>query len=260
MKTLINRDFLNVIRNPMLIKLRFFQSVFIALLVGGAYYRFTGNYTDSLNWWALTGYFFFLAIGMVMLALTPVTLVFPTERDVFLKEEGAKMYSTFSYFLSRNVIEIPYSIVFPLIQTLIAYWFVGLSNTASQFFYYYLITYLLTINGVSLGLMMGSVITDAKSVASVTPAIMIPFFLFSGYFKNRDNLPKWIGWIEYISPLKYGFSGFVQNEVQFASASNVEQLNFDTSLWLNVGLLIVLAISLRLVSLFFLGKLRTRME
>lgn len=184
MKTLIKRDFLNVIRNPMLIKLRIIQTIFISLFTAGVYYRFTGEYIDNTNWKAVTGFYFFISIGLLMSSLTPVELVFPTERNVFLKEEGAKMYSTFSYFLSRNVIEIPYSILFPLLQALIMYWFVGLANTATQFFIFYLVSYLLTINGVSMGLMLGSMITDAKSVSAVTPAVLLPFFLFSGFFKN----------------------------------------------------------------------------
>lgn len=211
MKALLGRDFVNVIRNPMLIKMRFVQTIFISLYAGWLYYQFNGNYVDTLNWRALTGFFFFLSINLTMLALAPVQLVFPSERSVFLKEEGAKLYNTFNYFLSRNIIEIPYTFIFPLIQCLIMYWFVGLSSTASQFFVTYLIAWLLTINGVSLGLMLGSIVTDAKSVSVVTPAIMLPFFLFSGFFKNSANLPVWIGWIEYLSPVKYGFSAFVQN-------------------------------------------------
>jgi ABC-type multidrug transport system permease subunit len=140
------------------------------------------------------------------------------------------------------------------------YWFVGLSSTASQFFIFYLIAYLLTINGVSLGLMLGSMVTDAKSVSAVTPAIMLPFFLFSGFFKNSANLPRWIGWIEYISPVKYGFSAFVQNEVSMASSSRVGELSFDTSMWFSIGILAVLAICFRFASLFFLWKLRSRLE
>lgn len=139
------------------------------------------------------------------------------------------------------------------------YWFVGLSSTATQFFIFYLVAYLLTVNGVSLGLMLGSMVTDAKSVSVVTPIILLPFFLFSGYFKNSGNLSSWIGWIEYISPIKYGFSAFLHNEVQFASSSKIGELNLDTSMWLSIGLLIVLAISFRVGSLFFLWKLRARL-
>lgn len=88
----------------MLIKLRFFQTVFIGIYAGGLYYQFTGEYKSDTNWRALTGFFFFLTINLLMLALAPVELVFPVERNVFVKEEGAKLYGTFSYFLSRNIV------------------------------------------------------------------------------------------------------------------------------------------------------------
>jgi ATP-binding cassette, subfamily G (WHITE), eye pigment precursor transporter len=157
----------------------------------------------------MVGFFFFLCINLMMLALVPVEIVFPQERSVFLKEESAKLYTTSAYFMSRNVIEVPYSIIFPLLQTLIMYWFVGLSSTAAQFFTFYLICYLISFSGMSLGLMLGSMVSDAKSVSSITPMLMLPFILFSGLFKNSGNLPAWIGWIQYISPIKYTFSAFL---------------------------------------------------
>ncbi len=148
---------------------------------------------------------------MCFSALTPVQLVFPMDRTVFLKEESAKLYSTFAYFISRNIIEIPYSFIFPFLQALILYWFVGLTSTVNQFFIFYLIAYLLTLNGVSLGLMLGSMITDAKSVSAITPIVVIPFVLFSGFFKNSGNIPDWIGWIQYVSPMKYSYIAWINN-------------------------------------------------
>ena len=244
----------------MLLKSRIFATIFLAIFTSGVYYRFTGEYTSRLNWRALTGFLFFLSISTMMNALNPVELVFPSERGVFLKEEGAKLYSTFSYFLSRNIVELPTSIIFPLLMTLIMYWFVGLSSTVEQFFIFYLVAYLLTLNGISLGLMLGAMILDQKSVAVVTPIVLLPFFLFSGFFKNTGNIPVWIGWIQYISPIKYGFASWVQNEVQFASQSNVNELNLDTSLWLSIGLLALLGVSFRMLSLFFLWLLRSRLQ
>jgi ABC-type multidrug transport system permease subunit len=214
---LVKRDVLNTVRNPMLFKSCLFANIFLAIFTSGVYYQFTGEHTSRLNWRALTGCLFFLSFSTMLTALNPVQLVFPSERGVFLKEEGAKLYSTFSYFLSRTIVEFPTSIIFPLIVSLIMYWFVGLSSTVEQFFIFYLISYLLTLNGASLGLMLGALILDKKSAAVVTPVVLLPFFLFSGFFKNTGNLPVWIGWIQYISPIKYGLAGYIQNEVQFAS-------------------------------------------
>jgi ATP-binding cassette subfamily G (WHITE) protein 1 len=96
-----------------------------------------------------------------------------------------------------------------LISSLILYWFTGLSNTAAQFFTFYLISYLIGFAGSSMGLMLGSISKDAKSVSTITPAILLPFFLFSGLFKNQGNIPMWFGWIQYISPIKYAFAAYV---------------------------------------------------
>jgi hypothetical protein len=52
---------------------------------------------------------------------------------------------------------------------------------------------------------------DTKSVSAVVPIILIPLVLFSGLFKNTGNIPVWLGWIQYISPLKYGYLAMVTN-------------------------------------------------
>lgn len=117
-------------RNPMLFKSRVFQSIFLAIYTGGLYFNAgRKDYTDQINWAAIVGYFFFLAISSMMSSLSPVTLVFPAERQVFLKEESARMYSVVPYFMSRNIIEIPYMVLLPLLFNVIIYWMVGQSST-----------------------------------------------------------------------------------------------------------------------------------
>lgn len=72
---------------------------------------------------------------------------------------------------------------------------IGLALTAGQFFLHFLIYLLISFCGSSLGLLLGSVILDAKSVSAVTPVVILPFTLFSGFFKNRADLPDWLGWV-----------------------------------------------------------------
>ena len=121
------------------------------------------------------------------------------------------MYSTLTYFLSRSIIELPSSIIFLLIQCLIQYWLIGLVPSMGQFLRYYLIAYLMTLNGISLGFLIGSLVHDQKAVNLLTPIMVLPFFLFAGFYKNGKNLPVWVGWFQYLSPLKYCFSAWVQN-------------------------------------------------
>ena len=105
------------------------------------------------------------------------------------------MYTVFEYAMSHFIVEIPELILIPLINTIILYFMVDLAQTAGQFFIFLLTYILIAFAGSSVGLLIGSVIFDAKSVAAVQPLILLPFILFSGFFKNRDDIPVWIGWI-----------------------------------------------------------------
>jgi ATP-binding cassette subfamily G (WHITE) protein 2 len=145
----------------MILKSKIFQSIFLALYTGGLYFNSgNGDYTNNITWSTMSGYFFFLSIACVMGSLSPVALVFPSEREVFLKEENSRLYGVVAYFLSRNFIEIPYLIFLPLIFILIIYWMVGQASTAEQFFIFYLICFVTNFSGSSLGLFIGSILRD----------------------------------------------------------------------------------------------------
>ena len=70
---------------------------------------------------------FFLAISHLMSAMNPVLIQFPAERAVFLREENAKLYSTWTYFLGKSSIEMPFLVVVPLAMCLIYYWMMNLN-------------------------------------------------------------------------------------------------------------------------------------
>ena len=78
--------------------------------------------------------------------------------------------------------------------------------------------------GSSLGLFLGSVAKDAKLVVLLVPICVLPFVLFSGFFKNREDLPDWLGWLEYLSPIKYTYIMLIRNELH-----SEEQQKFGSS-------------------------------
>jgi ATP-binding cassette, subfamily G (WHITE), eye pigment precursor transporter len=106
------------------------QIIFIWLYIGGLYFdNFHGTYLTNNDWQSLVGFMFFISMDSLMQAMVPITLTFARERENFLKEENSKLYSTTAYFISRNVTELPYAIIFPIIQLGIGYWMVGLTVT-----------------------------------------------------------------------------------------------------------------------------------
>ena len=95
---------------------------------------------------------------------------------------------------------------------------VDLHSGAGYFFMFFFITLLCHIAGNAFGFFVGSFFDDARNAAGFIPMVVLPFMVFGGYFKNKSDIPGWVGWIEYISPLKYAFLEFATNEYHNTTA------------------------------------------
>jgi hypothetical protein len=81
--------------------------------------------TDASDIMSFAGSVFFWIVGILMSNMFNTILVFQAERPVFLRENANQMYSIAAYYLSKNMIELPSALMFPLIQLLLIYWSVG---------------------------------------------------------------------------------------------------------------------------------------
>lgn len=134
-----------------------------------------------------------------------------------------------------------------------------LSSTPEQFFLFFFTLFLCGLAGNSFGLLTGSFFSDAKVASGLLPLIVLPLMLFSGFYKNRKDLPEWIGWIEYISPIKYSFVGLASNEYEGTNAP-IGLLNFEMTIWAAVGILIGLSLFTRFASLFVLWLNKSKLQ
>ena len=121
------------------------------------------------------------------------------------------MYRVAPYYLSKILAELPMQLFTPMLYLIIVYWGVGLTITAGQFFYAYLIMVLLVLGSASFGYFISSIFDQEESAVAIAPVIMMPIMLFSGFFSNAGSYPNWIGWIQYISPIKYSLEALVWN-------------------------------------------------
>lgn len=66
------------------------------------------------------------------------SLVFPTERPLFVKETSQRIYGPGSYYIAKSISEIPYIVIAMTLQALIVYWALGLNDyNANKFFIFW---------------------------------------------------------------------------------------------------------------------------
>ena len=77
-------------------------------------------------------------------------------------------------------------------------------------------------------------VSKPELALNVSSLVQVPIILFGGFFVNSGTIPKWIRWLQYLSPIKYGMEAMVWNEFGQRKYSGdeinmVEFLNYQLS-------------------------------
>lgn len=94
---------------------------------------------------------------------------------------------------------------------------------------------------------------------------MLPLIILGGFMTNSGNVPSWVGWLQYISPVRYGFEAMLQNEFSFRPQvlpenNPVVYLHFTFGYAGAMFLMLAVAIVLRFFSVIILKMRVTRFQ
>ncbi|KAJ3104803.1 ATP-binding cassette sub- G member 1 [Phlyctochytrium planicorne] len=192
---LFNRESKYAFRDPLVLRSRFMQTLFLSLIVGLLYLKNTGLAQNAM------GVLFFIAVTNVMLSCQAHLTAFGKQKAVFSREHGAVL------------VELPLQIVFPFLQITIIYWMAGLEANVWKYLILWGIAMLSSIAGFAMGVCMACTFSSLPIALIASPMILLPLMLFSGLFVNTANIPVWIRWLKYISPIKYSFEGALRSQV-----------------------------------------------
>ena len=126
-------------RNPGHGRIKIGQTVFMGLLCLALFHD-QYDYSEARS---LIGGLFFITVNQTMMNMMGTLLTFQQERPVFLREQANKMYEVGPYYSAKIVAETPVISLTPMLFAIVVYFKIGLTITASHFFYFYLIILLL---------------------------------------------------------------------------------------------------------------------
>ena len=199
----MKRNFVHMARLPGTSYIKFIVVIATALMT---IIIFNNLGTDLKSIQNRNGALFFIALTIALNSVQHVTLIFPDERPVFLREVNNNMYAVTAYFFAKIGSEFPISVITPLLYGSIVYFAIGLSTVAiSKFFIFLGILVLLYLSAGSYALILSSLLADKQLAVTLTPLLVIPFMLFAGFFVAKDVIPKYLLEIHYLSFFKYGY-------------------------------------------------------
>jgi ABC-type multidrug transport system permease subunit len=65
----------------------------------------------------------------------------------------------------------------------------------------------------AIGNFVSSIFSSMETASIVAPLFAMPMVLFGGFFANGSNYPAYINWLQYVSPIRYGFEMMVRAQL-----------------------------------------------
>ncbi len=94
------------------------------------------------------------------------------------------MYRVISYFLGKLIAELPMNVITPTVFISISYFLIGYNSNGKNILIAYVILILGYNAATAFALMLSSCISNKSVAVSLTPVLIIPFFLLTGFFVN----------------------------------------------------------------------------
>ena len=188
-----------------------------------------------------------------------------------MKDYDQNMYSSFAFFLSRNIVELINEVCTVLLYINATYWIMRFDFDFIKYarfckIYIALVALFSQMTGTSMGLLLGSIFNSIEVANSLVGIIMFPFLYFSGFYRDIDELPPVIDLLPYISPNRYANFAAIKSEYEDMHPDCYDEDLKDTvstaycnpysgvsgEYWTNIGCLFLVAMTMRVMAYFCL--------
>ncbi|KAI8812615.1 P-loop containing nucleoside triphosphate hydrolase protein [Cladochytrium replicatum] len=199
MQVLLRRTVINK-RGELFTTLNLFEAVIVAIIVGLIWFRMPVEISYITE---RSGFIFFIMTFWPINAAFSGLLVFPDERAVVNKERSSGSYRVSAYFLAKTFAEMPLILTLPVVFLIIAYFMSGLNPNVVAFLGFVIAKLIAVLAGESLGLFIGTGISELKTGLVVTTIAVLTFMLVGGFF--AQHIPVYLAWLKYISVFYWAF-------------------------------------------------------
>eukprot|EP01068_Selenidium_serpulae_P017910 Selendium_serpulae@DN6418_c0_g1_i3.p1 len=260
------RGLLIAVRDPMQGIAGICVQLFLGVLVGMIFWRlpqgqadYDGTVNDARN---MSGAIFNMVIQMAFGAFDSL-LAFPRERALFNRETANGLYGTSSYYLAKFLSALPLQLVRGLCFVIPYYFIVGIGRSAEAFAIFVVISIMEIYCSIAYSYIISTASPSVALANILGPTTSVVFMLVSGFFLSDDAIPSWIGWLKYVSFMRYSFHAvamvaFRPGEVWGTGAGAIptedllEILQIDSRIWFNAGMILVLGTVFHVIAYLFL--------
>lgn len=255
---LTHRFFKNVCRTRQLFTCRIITMIVSSLVIGSIFYNL-----EETKVMERVGLFAFILTFLLSSTIEALP-IFLQEREILMKETLSGSYRISSYVTANSIVFLPFLAVLALLFSVPVYWLAGLYRDFYAFAYFLLLIWLILYTANSVVICFSAMSPNFIVGNSIISGVMGSFFLFSGYFITKKEMPGFWVFMHYLSLFKYPFEGFLVNEFSGVNRCVMYEMGICVlrgeevlrregmgdkgSKWRNVGVMVGFILGYRMIS------------
>ncbi|KAI9806468.1 MAG: hypothetical protein M1833_003655 [Piccolia ochrophora] len=202
------RGFRRLSADPSLTFTQLFGNSVMALIIGSIFYNLPNNTTSFFARGALL--FFAILLNAFGSALEILTLY--AQRPIVEKHTRYALYHPSAEAFASMLTDLPFKTLNAILFNITLYFLTNLRRTPGAFFFFLLISYVLTLVMSMLFRTIASVSRTLTQALAPAAVLILAIVIYTGFAIPTTYMLGWSRWIGYINPVAYAFEALMVNE------------------------------------------------
>eukprot|EP01025_Chloroclados_australasicus_P007707 TRINITY_DN1255_c0_g2_i1.p1 TRINITY_DN1255_c0_g2~~TRINITY_DN1255_c0_g2_i1.p1 ORF type:complete len:648 (-),score=54.65 TRINITY_DN1255_c0_g2_i1:460-2403(-) len=207
---LIQRNFLNMLRNMGIFWLRLVMYVILCVCLGTIFIDLDKSWND-VNARAAVMFYIVSFLTFMSVAGFPA---FIEDMKVFLRERLNGYYGVGVFSIANTITSAPFLFLISILSSLVMYWAIGLNDEGDRFPYFVLDLWISLLVVESLMMAIAAIVPHFLMGIAAGAGLLGIYMSVGGFLMRIGELPDpvWKYPMHYIAYHTYSFSGFMNNE------------------------------------------------
>ncbi|KAK4183175.1 putative ATP-binding cassette transporter [Podospora australis] len=183
-------------------------NIVLALIIGSIFY---GN-PDATAGFEGKGSVLFMAILLnALTAISEIDALYE-QRPMVEKHHSYAFYHPWTEAAAGIVADLPVKFCSAVVFNLIVYLLAGLGRTPSQFFLFFLVSYVTTFVMSAVFRTLAAITKTVSQAMALAGVLALALIIYTGFIIPVSQMHPWFSWIRYINPIFYAFEILIANE------------------------------------------------
>ncbi|OJJ48676.1 hypothetical protein ASPZODRAFT_61558 [Penicilliopsis zonata CBS 506.65] len=182
--------------------------VVMSLIIGSIYF---GTPVATAGFYARGATLFFAVLLNALISITEINSLYD-QRPIIEKQASYAFVHPFTEALGGIVADIPIKFISAVIFNVIIYFLAGLRYEPSQFFIFFLFSFLGTLAMSSIFRTLAAMTKTLAQAMALAGIMVLAIVIYTGFVVPVPQMHPWFSWIRYINPIFYCFESLIANE------------------------------------------------